>query len=201
MWLERAGYVTAHVGKFLNGYGKERDPDKPNGWTEWFGLVDPFTYRMWGYEIFENGDRHTYGSVLRELPRYYQTDVLTSKATQFIRRRAGATRPFFLSVAYLAPHHESGRTQEPARESSSARRHAIAGAMRTGRSRSRRATTRTTSPTSHGGSCEPRHQRAARGGDRQADARALGIAPSRGPRSRGRSSTRSARPASSTTPT
>ena len=111
VWLERAGYVTAHVGKFLNGYGKDRDPDIPKGWTEWFGLVDPFTYRMWGYEIFENGDLHSYGSLLRELPRYYQTEVLTTKATQFIRRRARGDAPFFLSVAYLAPHHESGRTQ------------------------------------------------------------------------------------------
>ena len=57
VWLERAGYVTAHIGKFLNGYGKERAPDVPNGWTEWFGLVDPWTYRMWGYELFENGEQ------------------------------------------------------------------------------------------------------------------------------------------------
>jgi N-acetylglucosamine-6-sulfatase len=111
VWLERAGYATAHVGKFLNGYGSERPPDEPNGWTEWFGLVDPWTYRMWGYQLFENGDRRTYGSLMREVPRYYQTDVLSSKATQFIRRRAGRDAPFFLSVAYLAPHHESGKTQ------------------------------------------------------------------------------------------
>jgi N-acetylglucosamine-6-sulfatase len=111
VWLEEAGYVTAHVGKFLNGYGKERAPDIPNGWTEWFGLVDPWTYRMWGFEIFENGDRRTYGSLLREQPRYYQTEVLSNKATQFIRRRAPRDAPFFLSVAYLAPHHESGKTQ------------------------------------------------------------------------------------------
>ena len=38
--------------------------------------------------------------------------MLTNKATQFIRRRAGGDAPFFLSVAYLAPHHESGKTQE-----------------------------------------------------------------------------------------
>ena len=67
VWLERAGYVTAHIGKFLNGYGKERAPDVPNGWTEWFGLVDPWTYRMWGFQLFENGERRTYGSLLREV--------------------------------------------------------------------------------------------------------------------------------------
>jgi N-acetylglucosamine-6-sulfatase len=112
VWLERAGYATAHIGKFLNGYGRERPPDKPNGWTEWYGLIDHSTYRMWGYDIFENDHRETYGSVLRERPRQYQTDVLTRKAVDFIRRRSGREAPFFLSVAYLAPHHESGRTQD-----------------------------------------------------------------------------------------
>jgi arylsulfatase A-like enzyme len=113
VWLERAGYVTAHIGKFLNGYGKEIKPvDVPKGWTEWYGLIDHSTYRMWGYDIFENGVRHTYGRVLRERPRYYQTDVLTEKAVDFIRRRGGEGAPFFLSVAYLAPHHESGHTQD-----------------------------------------------------------------------------------------
>jgi N-acetylglucosamine-6-sulfatase len=34
VWLKRAGYVTAHIGKFLNGYGRERPPDVPRGWTE-----------------------------------------------------------------------------------------------------------------------------------------------------------------------
>jgi arylsulfatase A-like enzyme len=112
VWLERAGYVTAHIGKFLNGYGKDSAPDIPRGWTEWYGLIDHSTYRMWGYDIFENGERHTYGHVLRERPRYYQTDVLTQKAVNFIRRRGGEGPPFFLSVAYLAPHHESGHTQD-----------------------------------------------------------------------------------------
>jgi arylsulfatase A-like enzyme len=111
VWLDRAGYATAHIGKFLNGYGKERAPDKPNGWSEWYGLIDHSTYRMWGYDIFENDRRVTYGRVLRERPRLYQTDVLSRKAVDFIDRRARGDAPFFLSVAYLAPHHESGRTQ------------------------------------------------------------------------------------------
>ena len=111
VWMDRAGYVTAHIGKFLNGYGLERPPDIPRGWTEWNGLVDHSTYRMWGYTIYENGRRRTYGQVLRERPRLYQTDVLRRKAVGFIRRRAPDAAPFFLSVAFLAPHHESGYTQ------------------------------------------------------------------------------------------
>lgn len=113
VWLERAGYTTAHMGKFLNGYGKDRvPPDIPRGWTEWYGLIDHSTYRMWGYDMFENGERRTYGRVRREVPRYYQTDVLREKAAGFIRRHAGEDAPFFLSVAFLAPHHESGHTQQ-----------------------------------------------------------------------------------------
>jgi N-acetylglucosamine-6-sulfatase len=111
VWLKRAGYVTAHIGKFLNGYGKDRAPDIPNGWSEWYGLVDHFTYRMWGYKMFENGKLNTYGSMLKEVPRYYQTDVLSQHAVDFIRGRAGGDAPFFLSVGFLAPHHESGSTQ------------------------------------------------------------------------------------------
>ena len=66
---------------------------------------------MWGYTMFENGVRRTYGDVLREAPRLYQTDVLGETAVDFIRRRAPDDAPFFLSVAFLAPHHESGFTQ------------------------------------------------------------------------------------------
>ena len=112
VWLQDAGYVTGHIGKFLNGYGKERPPDKPKGWTDWQGLIDHSTYRMWGYSFFENDHRVTYGRVMSRNPRLYQTDVITRKARAFIDDRAGAQRPFFLSVAYLAPHHESGATQK-----------------------------------------------------------------------------------------
>jgi N-acetylglucosamine-6-sulfatase len=119
VWLQKAGYATAHIGKFLNGYGKERGTSlDPNGWSEWYGLVDHSTYRMWGYKIREKGPgdeqgtTRTYGKVMSRRPELYQTDVLTNKAVDFIRRRGPDARPFFLSVAYLAPHHESGKTQE-----------------------------------------------------------------------------------------
>ena len=113
VWLEDAGYVTAHIGKFLNGYGKEDNtPMRPNGWDDWQGLIDQSTYRMWGYSFFENDHRVTYGRVLSRNPRLYQTDVITNKAVRFIDERGGGEKPFFLSVAYLAPHHETGVTQK-----------------------------------------------------------------------------------------
>ena len=106
-WLQHAGYATAHIGKYMNGYGTQVRADVPPGWTEWHGAVDGSTYRMWGYTLDENGRRRTYGSPFVEDPRLYQTDVYKRKAVDFIKRQASARRPFFLSVAFLAPHHES----------------------------------------------------------------------------------------------
>jgi arylsulfatase A-like enzyme len=93
VWLQRAGYETAHVGKYLNGYGVLRPREVPPGWDEWQGSVDLSTYSYRGYTLNENGRLVN--------PGRYQTDELTRRAVRFVRR---ADAPFFLSVAYLAPH-------------------------------------------------------------------------------------------------
>jgi arylsulfatase A-like enzyme len=109
VWLRRRGYTTAHIGKYLNGY----TGGVPPGWTEWYGSVDFSTYLMWGYTLNENGTLRTYGNPGVEDPALYQTDVYRSKAVDFIRRRSGPGRPFYLSVAFLAPHSEA-RVGRPA---------------------------------------------------------------------------------------
>lgn len=93
VWLQRAGYETAHVGKYLNGYGTRDREEVPPGWDDWHGVIDPTTYYYRGYELNQNG------RVVR--PGRYQTDELTARALRFVRE---AGSPFFLSVAYLAPH-------------------------------------------------------------------------------------------------
>jgi arylsulfatase A-like enzyme len=110
VWLQRAGYYTAHLGKFLNGYGDQEPADVPPGWSEWHATVDYSTYRMWGYKMNDDGRIRQYGRPFREDPRLYQTDVLTRKAIEAIRN-AGPDRPFYVSVNYLAPHHEDRRVQ------------------------------------------------------------------------------------------
>lgn len=107
VWLQHAGYVTNHIGKYMNGYGTQVKADVPPGWTEWHGAIDGSTYKMWGFTLDENGHRHTYGSPFVQDPRMYQTNVDQRLAVDFIRRRASSKRPFFLSVAFLAPHHEA----------------------------------------------------------------------------------------------
>ena len=109
VWLQRSGYTTAHIGKYLNGYGRDVPADVPPGWSEWSGSIDGSTYLMWGYTLNENGTPRTYGAANVEDPALYQTDVYRAKAVDFIRRRAGQGRPFYLSVAFLAPHAESAR--------------------------------------------------------------------------------------------
>jgi N-acetylglucosamine-6-sulfatase len=110
VWLQRAGYHTSHIGKFLNGYGDQQPADVPPGWDDWHATVDYSTYRMWGYTLNDNGRLRTYGSPFEEQPGRYQTDVLTAKALRLIGERSGRG-PFFLSLNFLAPHHEDRRIQ------------------------------------------------------------------------------------------
>jgi N-acetylglucosamine-6-sulfatase len=110
LWLQRAGYRTIHLGKFLNGYGRDTPAtDVPPGWSEWYGSVDPSTYRYWGYTLNENGALTTYG--LGRNPLFYSSDYYTQRAVELIDRLAPSRQPFFLNVAFLAPH--AGGPREP----------------------------------------------------------------------------------------
>jgi N-acetylglucosamine-6-sulfatase len=108
VWLQRAGYYTAHLGKYLNGYGRRNPLEIPPGWSEWRGSVDPSTYRFYGYTLNENAVLTTYCAIPE--PSCYQTDVYRDKANEIIRRRV-PEGPFFLWVAFLADH--SGGPREP----------------------------------------------------------------------------------------
>jgi arylsulfatase A-like enzyme len=99
VWLSAGGYRTGHVGKYLNGYTFEHLV--PPGWEVWHGLVDPTTYCMYDYTISHNGSPQLYGHSAAD----YQTDVLAELAETFIKN--SDSRPFFLSIAPLAPHRES----------------------------------------------------------------------------------------------
>jgi N-acetylglucosamine-6-sulfatase len=115
VWLQRAGYYTAHIGKFLNGYGATSpDTEVPPGWNEWYGSIDNpdqftgGTYTAYGYTLNENGHVVHYGTTPNTVdPATYQTDVYSQKAADFIRRRAPSDKPFYLSVAPRDPHSEA----------------------------------------------------------------------------------------------
>jgi arylsulfatase A-like enzyme len=102
--LQEAGYHTIHIGKYLNGYGRESTAVPP-GWTDFRGSIDPSTYLYFNFSLNVNGRIHTYGT----RPSNYQTDVYARIAENVITRRRGKDAPFFLSVAFLAPHAEARR--------------------------------------------------------------------------------------------
>ena len=98
IWLQQAGYYTALVGKYLNGYGSpETQNDSPPGWSEWRATTrQPYL----GFTMNENGRLTTYPANQQN----YQTDVFTRKAVDVIRRRAPSDTPFFLWLTYLRTH-------------------------------------------------------------------------------------------------
>ena len=102
--LRAAGYRTSLIGKYLNGYGAATNVNGyggatiPPGWNEWRSFV--FGQGYYGYTLNLNGALLKYG----EAPEDYSTDVLAGFATDFIRRSATSSRPFFLLFAPAAPH-------------------------------------------------------------------------------------------------
>ncbi len=99
-WLSNAGYITSHVGKYVNGYGSTVSEELiPPGWQVWKGLVDPSTYRVFNFRINENGRLVDYSD------GEYQTNVLSDLASDFLTS-VPRYRPFYLEVTPLAPHVE-----------------------------------------------------------------------------------------------
>ena len=100
VWLQRAGYQTIHLGKYLNQYGTRNPREIPPGWGQWYGTPDPSTYRYLNYQINENGNLVQFGNAAAD----YKTDVESRLAVDLISRQAADPRPFFMWVAFLAPH-------------------------------------------------------------------------------------------------
>jgi N-acetylglucosamine-6-sulfatase len=97
VWLQDAGYYTAMIGKYLNGYGVNRPI--PLGWSEWRAAGEP-VQDVYDYTLNENGTLVHYG----ETPADFKQDVLTRKAVDFVNRQAPQAQPFFLWLTYTAPH-------------------------------------------------------------------------------------------------
>jgi len=116
VWLQQAGYVTGHIGKYLNGYGEVDSTWIPPGYTEWYASLGQSAYMYFNYKMNQNGKVVSHGSTTDQ----YQADFYTRKAVDFITRRGRAVaaggKPFFLFVTYLAPHWANvGEDHDPTR--------------------------------------------------------------------------------------
>jgi arylsulfatase A-like enzyme len=99
-WLQKAGYDTGIVGKYLNGYTAKKTAYVSPGWNTWDVLANPGADGGYFNETMSiNGVSQVYGSS----PADYSTDVLSGYATQFIQN-APANQPLFLFFAPKAPH-------------------------------------------------------------------------------------------------
>jgi arylsulfatase A-like enzyme len=95
--LRSAGYRTAMMGKYLNGY-EPKSGYVPPGWTEWD--VAGNGYPEFNYNLNEDHKLTHYGKA----PTDYLTDVLGGKASSFISSSVSAHTPFMVEVATFAPH-------------------------------------------------------------------------------------------------
>ena len=95
--LQQTGYATGLFGEYLNYYLDEDTTHVPPGWDEWHARGDIAYYE---YELNENGEIVSYGNDTED----YFTDVLSRKATDFVRRVTSDSQPFFLYLAPAAPH-------------------------------------------------------------------------------------------------
>ena len=101
VWLKHAGYDTAMIGKYLNGYWPPSD-GRPTPLPGWDRLV-PFLENC--YFNCSYGDN---GSVVNFGSSDYSTDVIANKAVEFVMSRANLQKPFFMWVTPIAPHGSVG---------------------------------------------------------------------------------------------
>jgi N-acetylglucosamine-6-sulfatase len=98
--LHRAGYATAMLGKYLNGYGDPKMTPQtapvPPGWTDWH-VSNRTGYGEYNYFLNDNGAVHYYAG-----PHKYGVDVLNAYARSFIKRVK--RKPFIVDVSTFAPH-------------------------------------------------------------------------------------------------
>jgi arylsulfatase A-like enzyme len=102
--LQKAGYETAFLGKYMNGYearvSKGTAPAEyvPPGWTEWDGVGDG--YQGYGYTINHNGRVERYGHA----PEDYLTTVVQQRAESFMQSAFDRHAAFMVEVATFTPH-------------------------------------------------------------------------------------------------
>ena len=99
--LKKAGYETAIVGKWHLGLTEGHRPND-RGFDHFHGYLgdmmdDYYTHRRHGINYMR-----LEGKTID--PKGHATDLFTRWACEYVRGRAKATKPFFLYLAYNAPH-------------------------------------------------------------------------------------------------
>jgi N-acetylglucosamine-6-sulfatase len=78
-WLQRAGYRTALIGKWLNGYGaRDAHGEVPAGFDIWRGLLDVSAYDYFNFVMNRDGRLRTWGDAefARKLVEFAELEVI-----------------------------------------------------------------------------------------------------------------------------
>ena len=103
-WLQAAGYQTAHVGRYLNGYENSNPSKVAPGWDIWQTQIAPRRY--YDYDLSVNGKRRHFGSG----DNNYFTRVVNRRSARISKRLAASSEPFYLQIDQLGPHRGGGGT-------------------------------------------------------------------------------------------
>lgn len=108
--LQRSGYATACIGKWHLGDSRPFQPNS-RGFDEFYGflggghqyypsITDKVEPKVNDYQYFLRRN----GKDVQSPEGAYLTDTLTDEAISFIHKRSDDKRPFFVYLAYNAPH-------------------------------------------------------------------------------------------------
>ena len=116
--LQKAGYRTALVGKYLNGYGDQPIHGTsesslhyvPPGWTDWMAGSD---HRWHSWDPFHGGTyayfnlTQNVNGEIKSFPGRYSTGVLGAQTRSLITKFGRGKAPWFVWWTPVAPHHGS----------------------------------------------------------------------------------------------
>ena len=101
-WLQKAGYRTALIGKWLNGYGaRDAHGEVPAGFDIWRGLLDVSAYDYYNFVMNRNGKLKTWGDAdfARKLVEFAKIEVIPQPG-----RPRGRARPSSTTSSGPAPY-------------------------------------------------------------------------------------------------
>jgi N-acetylglucosamine-6-sulfatase len=82
-WLQKAGYRTALIGKWLNGYGaRDAHGEVPKGFDIWRGLLDVSAYDYFNFVMNRDGKLKSWGDAdfARKLVEFANIEVIDNAA-------------------------------------------------------------------------------------------------------------------------
>ena len=114
--LKNAGYATALIGKWHLGYKPEFSPNA-HGFDQFFGFKSGYI------DFYQHTDNASRSDLFEnDAPAQaagYMTDLITERSIRFIEQNA--KRPFFVDVAFNAPHWPYQRPDQPSTAAENAR--------------------------------------------------------------------------------